>query len=168
MATIPKRAVPAAALTAATALLLIGCGDEGQKNKYDIKGTVTARNIDYDCTRVQGRAATKALTAPGKNSGGTSGGRSSTSGGSGSNSGNRNGGGGGAHKALPKPKKINPKVIPHGGDQAAIPANSSCTKDYELYVKNHEGVFEQEVPSRHWIPCEEKKKFPRCITTGKK
>lgn len=148
--------------------LLTGCSS-AERDGYRVSGKVTARHIDYDCKSVQGRALSQAVTRPsgGTSSSGGSSGRAGTGSGSRGASGRTSGSasGGGNGPSIAKPRKIMPGDIPRA--PGARPRNTShCRTEYELFIENSEGTFQQTVTADHYRRCGKGEKFSACTTSG--
>lgn len=155
----------------ALALALSACGGD---YSYGVTGRVAGKQIDWDChghalapvafARTSGgRGTTGSRSTTGgssyrkSTSGSTTSGKKTTTGGSSSS------GGTSLKKKPRKPKKL------HGFDLHDLNHSthrpSGCTRssaEYELYVKNDDGLFEQDVTSDHYKRCAKGEKFPSC------
>jgi len=145
-------------------LVLAACGSSDDA-AYDVSGTVKSKQIDYDCTK-KSHAMSLVL---GKGTGGSSGGRGGSSGSKsgsssrGGSSGSKNGGSSSTQNKPPAPVAV-PDLpqSPASKSPAAKPKGVSCSTEYELFIENKDGLFEQDVTSEHYERCAEKEKFPSC------
>ncbi|MER6605894.1 hypothetical protein ABT282_08260 [Streptomyces sp. NPDC000927] len=158
-----NKATKAAITAAVLSLTLTACGGDHQ---YKLKGRVESKQIDQDChTSRSGNL--NAFSLPMK-TGGSSGSRSGGGNSSGSRSGggsSSSGGGVSLDKKPSEPRKVDSlPPIPDGPDMdhPRKTASKSCKPEYELFIRNSEGIFEQDVTADHYRKCDKREEFPRC------
>lgn len=156
-----------ATLIAAPALALALTACTGAD--YQINGKVAAKHAEWDCADAEALTLNGDTIAPVAQQGtaGTGGTRPKPKPPAPKvdNGSTTTTGGGGNSVKIKKPKKVKVSAIPDG--QEALPVNppkgkKSCKPDYELYVRNNTGTFEQDVISEHYDRCTEGEKFPAC------
>ncbi|MCP9209670.1 hypothetical protein [Streptomyces cucumeris] len=133
-----------------------GCSSEAYE--YEVSGVVEDGRLDYDCPnslsmesasfviRAKGRSSTSAK-AGGRSRGGSSSSRSKTSSGS----------------KLPN-KPTEPERVPKIPSRGHGKKSKGCKVEYELYIKNSDGLFEQDVRQVDYDKCLDRKRerFPAC------
>ena len=121
-------------------LFLVGCqGDD--EYTYSIEGTVKYRQLDFNCEKPKEMGFLAATSSGGS---GTKSSKTKTSKGSDNK----------AHAPVSVPDSPPKKV--------SKPQGVSCKTEYELYIANGDGLFEQDVTSEHYEKCTETKQFPDC------
>lgn len=168
-------------------LALTGCTEDTYS--YEVSGTVEARQIDYDCPNedvamdavafVAGKGGTSgggSRSGSGGSSGGSSGKSSGSTGKSGKGSGSTSTSGGtlgssstgkstktGSGVKLKK-KPAKPEKIKGGKVPKPLYAKKpkGCETEYELYIRNDDGLFEQDVRREDYDNCTEGEKFAAC------
>lgn len=162
-----KKTSVIAASVIAGALALSGCSNESYE--YELSGTVEAGQVDYDCPNDLAMAPV-ALSKP--NPGPRSGAKQEK----------RKTGGAHTSKTPGKEtKSSSPKNVPDDGVKLSkkpekperirkVPAvkhaskPKGCEVEYELFVQNSEGLFEQDVRQVDFDKCMDEKRepFPAC------
>lgn len=65
--------------------------------------------------------------------------------------------------SAPSPVKVSAKDVPTGKPKKPRGYSPKyCTAEYELFIKNGDGIFEQDVPYAHYEKCTEDEKFSSC------
>lgn len=159
-------------LTTGTCVLLLGlCGCKSDAYTYDVSGTVEGAQVDYECGEDPSLnmvafnvLSARATKKPGSESGGNGSGSTSRRTGtpvpkakpSKSPAGVK------LDKKPEKPERINsvPKSPKFTTPQ------KGCEVEYELFVRNDDGLFEQDVREVDYTKCSdvESEEFPACTS----
>lgn len=149
---------------ASASLALTGCGggdDKAAAPEYAVTGKVDTRWIEYECKNValsMDNVAFVQTSKPKKDStkdtkkekekkGDTSTKKPSAT----------------PTPAASAPVKVSPGQVPTGKPKKPRGYSPKyCTTEYELFIKNGDGIFEQDVPYAHYAKCEEDEKFSSC------
>lgn len=177
-----KKKILATAGSVFLALGAFGCsGGGGKTYSYKVTGTVEAAHIDYECgdSLSMEPVGFNAGRGGGSSSGGSRSGGSGTSGGSkGRGTVNKDNSSSSVQKDSKRPASTGVRLTkkpdkPERVSRVEVPAFASkpkgCKEEYELFVRNRDGLFEQDVRKVDYERCSDKarEKFPACTATSK-
>lgn len=152
-----------ALVTASLVLAATGCsggqnGKDVQDAEYAVSGTVYSKWIYYECDSVHLSMDTVAFSRPTPK-------RTKDTDDSGtSNSTKKPSAPAGSGKTfVSKPVKVPRGKVPTGKPKKPRGySKSKCSTEYELYIKNGDGIFEQDVLYTDYATCDKGEKFTRC------
>jgi hypothetical protein len=154
-----KTRIAALLVAPALTLTLAACGGN---YSYAVSGHVVGKKIDWDC---DGHAmAPVAFTRTSRGSGAGTRKNGTTRKNPSIPKAPANGSGGVPLKKQPhQPRKLGGFTLPHLPKATKRPKGCSHgSADYEMFIKNDDGIFEQDVTSEHYERCEGGEKFPAC------
>ncbi|MBD3004771.1 hypothetical protein [Streptomyces sp. 5-10] len=153
-----KNAVKAAVPVVVLGLALTACNNKDSTPEHDVKGKVEAKQIDVDCHAKRHSMSLSSFSLPLKPPG-----RGSS--GSGGTKSGKSDGGVKTGKKPQAPKKVDKlPSVPDGPDyKPGKKPGKSCKPEYELFIKNSEGIFEEDVEADHYDQCDKGEKFPECV-----
>jgi hypothetical protein len=160
---VKKSLVFAVGAVASASLVLTGCGGDDSTSsapKYDVTGKVDTKWIEYECKNLALSMDNVAFVESSKpkkdkdkkdkkkeDKGDTSTKKPSST----------------PTASAPAPVRVSPGQVPKGDPKKPKNYDSKyCTTEYELFIKNGDDIFEQDVPYSHYIKCEEDEKFSSC------
>lgn len=150
-----KKRITLAVGAVSASLALAGCSgkSESPDGSYEVKGKVHSKWIDYECkkhTPLMGTVVFMARTPKPrpkeeKKSKET---REDVS----------------PDRKTPKPVRIPASEVPTGKPEKPRGFSAKkCSTEYELYIENEDGVFEQDVSYEDYEKCDKGEKFSRCV-----